>query len=111
MVDRPCDVAIAALLVQQFLGLRQRLPLGQTIFLTFLRAVVYAGLIFFLFGPALIDRRTTKLRRPLTVLIDSSQSMAFPADPKAAAGDKAPASRLDVVREKLTAGQEPFIRN
>ena len=41
------------------------LPLGQTLFLTFLRACVYAGLIFFLFGPALIDRRTTKLRRPL----------------------------------------------
>ena len=98
------------MLVQQFFGLRRRLPLGQTIFLTFLRAVVYAGLIFFLFGPALIDRRTTKLRRPLTVLIDSSQSMAFPADPKAAAGDKAPASRLDVVREKLTGGQEPLIQ-
>ncbi|MGH7852626.1 MAG: glutamine amidotransferase [Candidatus Binatia bacterium] len=102
-------VAIVALLIQQFIGLRQRLPLGRTAFLTFLRAVVYAGLIFFLFGPALIDRRTTKLRRPLTVLIDSSQSMAFPADPKAAAGDKAPASRLDVVREKLTGGQEPLI--
>ena len=102
--------AIVALLVQQFIGLRQRLPLGQTIFLTFLRAVVYAGLIFFLFGPALVDRRTTKLRRPLTVLIDSSQSMAFPADPKAAAGDKAPPSRLEVVREKLTGGQEPLIQ-
>jgi uncharacterized membrane protein len=103
-------VAIVALLIQQFVGLKQRLPLGQTIFLTCLRAVVYAGLIFFLFGPALIDRRTTKLRRPLTVLIDSSQSMAFPADPKAAAGDKAPVSRLDVVREKLTGGQEPLIQ-
>jgi uncharacterized membrane protein len=102
-------VAIAALLVLQFRGLRQRLPLGQTIFLSLLRAVVYAGLIFFLFGPALIDRKTTKLRRPLTVLIDSSQSMGFPADPKAPVGEKTPPSRLDAVREKLTGGKEPLI--
>jgi uncharacterized membrane protein len=102
--------ATVALLVQQFFGLRRRLPLGQTVFLTALRAIVYASLIFFLFGPALIDRRTSKLRRPLTVLIDSSQSMAFPADAKTAAGDKAPPSRLDLVREKLTSGQEPLIQ-
>ncbi|HKY06910.1 MAG TPA: glutamine amidotransferase [Candidatus Binatia bacterium] len=103
-------VAVVALLVQQFIGLRQRLPLGQTVFLTLLRGVVYAGLIFFLFGPALIDRRTTKLRRPLTVLIDSSQSMAFPADPRAAPGAEPPASRLDAVREKLTSGQDPLLQ-
>ena len=102
--------AIVALLVLQFRGLRRRLPLGQTLFLSLLRAVVYAGLIFFLFGPALIDRKTTRLRRPLTVLIDSSQSMGFPADPKVAPGDKAPATRLDAVRDKLTAGKEPLIQ-
>ena len=102
--------AIVALLVLQFRGLRRRLPLGQTIFLTLLRTVVYAGLIFFLFGPALIDRKTTRLRRPLSVLIDSSQSMGFPADPKAALGDKAAASRLDAVRDKLTAGKDPLIQ-
>jgi len=102
-------IAIAALLLLQFRGLRQRLPLGQTIFLAFMRAVVYAGLIFFLFGPALIDRKTTKLRRPLTVLIDSSQSMGFPADPNAPVGEKTPPSRLDAVREKLTSGKEPLI--
>ena len=102
--------AIATLLVLQFRGLRRRLPLGQTIFLTLLRTVVYAGLIFFLFGPALIDRKTTQLRRPLTVLVDSSQSMGFAADPKAAPGDKAPVSRLDAVRDKLTGGKEPLIQ-
>jgi uncharacterized membrane protein len=102
--------ATLALLVQQFFGLRRRLPLGQSLCLTALRAIVYASLIFFLFGPALIDRRTTKLRRPLTVLIDSSQSMSFPADAGTAAGDKTPASRLDLVREKLTAGQDPLIQ-
>ena len=101
-------LATVALLVQQFFGLRRRLPLGQTIFLTAIRAVVYAGLIFFLFGPALIDRKTTKLRRPLTVLIDSSQSMGFPAEAKSGA-DK-PASRLELVREKLTGGEEPMIQ-
>ena len=103
-------VLTAVLLIQQFRAFRLRLPLGQSTFLTLLRACVYAGLIFFLFGPALIDRRTTKLRRPLIVLIDSSQSMAFPIDAKVAPGDKDPVSRLDVVREKLTAGPEPIIQ-
>jgi hypothetical protein len=76
-------LATVALLVQQFISLKQRLALRQSVFLTLLRAVVYAGLIFFLFGPALIDKRVTKLRRPLTVMIDTSQSMAFPAASKA----------------------------
>ncbi len=68
-------------------------------------------MIFFLLGPALIDKRVSKLRRPLTVLIDSSQSMGFPASAKAAPGDKEPAkSRLDLVSEKLAAGKEPMIQ-
>src|SRR5262245_66485566 len=66
------------LLVQQFLSLQQRLSLGQCSFLVFLRACVYGLLIFFLFGPALVEKRVAKLRRPLTILVDSSQSMAFP---------------------------------
>ena len=44
-------VAVTALLIQQFLALRQRLPLGQSSFLTLLRACVYAGLIFFSSAP------------------------------------------------------------
>jgi len=103
-------LAAAALLAQQFINLRQRLPLGQTVFLTLLRACVYAGLIFFLLGPALIDKRVTKLRRPLTLLVDTSQSMSFPASAKSAAGDKAAKSRLDLVKEKLEAGPEPLIQ-
>ena len=90
--------------MQQFFGLKKRLPVGQSGFLTALRALVYGVLIFFLLGPALIDKRVTKLRRPLTVLIDSSQSMGFPASSKSAPGDKNAKSRLDLVREKLTAG-------
>ena len=103
--------AIVALLVLQYRGLRQRLPLGRAAVLLLLRGIVYAGLLFFLFVPALIDRKITKLRRPLTVLIDSSQSMAFPADPKAApGGDNPPVSRLDIVREKLSSGPAPLIQ-
>jgi uncharacterized membrane protein len=104
-------VVTVALLIQQFLGLTRRLPLGQSVSLTALRALVYGVLIFFLFGPALIDKRVTKLRRPLTVLIDSSQSMGFPASAKSAPGDKNAKSRLDLVREKLAAGaQEPMLQ-
>ena len=99
-----------ALLVQQFLSLKQRLSVTQSAFLVALRAVVYGVLILFLFGPSLIDKRAGKLRRPLTVLIDNSESMAFPASAKAAAGAAAGKSRLDAVREKLTAGAEPLIQ-
>jgi uncharacterized membrane protein len=100
----------AALLVQQFFGLRQRLPLGQTSFLILLRGCVYAILLFFLFGPALIDRRVSKLRRPLTLLIDSSQSMGFPATAKNSPGDTPAQSRLDLVREKLVGGKALLIQ-
>jgi uncharacterized membrane protein len=103
-------LAAAALLAQQFINLRQRLPLGQAAFLTLLRTCVYAGLIFFLLGPALIDKRVTKLRRPLTLLVDTSQSMSFPASAKSAAGEKGAKSRLDLVKEKLEAGPEPLIQ-
>ena len=103
-------LAATALVVLQFLNLKQRLSLGQSWFLTLLRAAVYALLLFFLLGPALIDKRVTKLRRPLTVLIDSSQSMAFPASTKANADGKPGPSRLDAVRAKLTEGQDPMIQ-
>jgi len=99
-----------ALLVQQFLSLKQRLALGQSSFLVFLRTCVYILLIFFLLGPALVDKRVTKLRRLLTVLIDSSESMAFPASSKATQDGKPGKSRLDLVREKLLNGQEPLIQ-
>lgn len=92
-------VVIAVLLVYQFLALRRRLPRASSALLILLRACVYGVLIFFLLGPARVDTRATKLRQPLTVLIDSSQSMAFPAD--TGAGGTSDKSRLDVVREKL----------
>ncbi len=98
-----------ALLVQQFLSLRQRLALGQGVFLVLLRAGVYSLLIFFLFGPALVEKRVAKLRRPLTLLVDSSQSMAYPA--RATTQDGQPVkSRLDLVKEKLLSGEGPLIQ-
>src|SRR3990170_6745146 len=97
-------LATIALLLQQFLSLKQRLSLAQSAFLVALRAVVYGVLIFFLLGPSLLDKRAGKLRRPLTVLIDSSESMAYPASAKPAAGGTAGKNRLDAVREKLPAG-------
>src|SRR4029453_5806924 len=94
-----------ALLIQQFLSLKQRLSLGQSSFLVFLRACVYAFSVFFLsfvfwlvffllFGPALVEKRVAKLRRPLTILVDSSQSMAFPASAKPAPDGQPAKSRL-----------------
>ena len=103
-------LASCALIAQQFLNLKQRLSVTHSAVLVSLRAVVYALLIFFLLGPALIERRITKLRRPLTVLVDTSQSMAFPADPKSSADGKPARSRLDVLKEKLLDGKEPVLQ-
>ena len=102
-------LAIVALLVQQFISLHQRLPLPRSSVLVFLRSCVYALLIFFLFGPALVATQVTKLRRPLTIFIDSSQSMGFPASAKETpqGGEK---SRLDAVREKLLDPKSALLR-
>src|ERR1041384_2117797 len=70
---------VLALLVQQFITLRRRLAAGRSSFLVLLRACVYSVLIFFLLGPARVENRATKPRMPLTLLIDTSGSMNFPA--------------------------------
>jgi hypothetical protein len=99
-----------ALLIQQFLALRQRLTLAQSSALVGLRACVYALLIFFLFGPALVETRVTKLRRPLTILVDSSQSMNFPAGPNTDQDAQQHESRIEVVKEKLAGGKESLLQ-
>ena len=100
-----------ALLVYQFLSLRQRLSTQQSWLLIFLRGFVYALLIFLLLGPGLVEKRVTKLRRPLTVLLDTSQSMALPASPEQASQDRQRGkSRIDLVKEKLLGGKEPLIQ-
>ncbi|HEX6172675.1 MAG TPA: hypothetical protein VF089_01580, partial [Candidatus Binatia bacterium] len=101
--------ASGALLVQQFLSLRRRLSIGQSIFLVSLRACVYGLLIFFLLSPALVEKQVRQLRRPLTILIDDSQSMTFPANPGGAQEGNA-ATRLDLVKQKLTEGEQPLIQ-
>ncbi len=93
--------ALAAV-VYHFLGLKRRLGLRRAALLTVLRGVVYAALVFFLLSPGLIQKRVTKLRRPLSLLIDTSQSMGLPA----ASGK----SRLDLVKEKLIGGKEPLLQ-
>lgn len=99
-----------ALLIQQFLGLRQRLGSKRSWLLTSLRAIVYATLIFFLLSPGLVEKRFHKLSRPLMVLVDTSQSMGFPAAPSATADGGQGKSRIDLVKEKLSEGKEPLIQ-
>ncbi len=98
------------LLIQQFFSLRERLSLGQSSLLVFLRACVYSLLVFYLFGPALVEKRVAKLRRPLTLLVDSSQSMGFPAAAKTVQDGQPAKSRLDLVRERLSGGKDPLIQ-
>lgn len=103
-------VASAALLVQQFVALRRRLSAAQASFLVLLRGCVYGLLIFFLLSPAYVEQRVAKLRRPLTLLLDGSQSMGFPADPKDTQNGKPAESRLDLLKQKLTTGKAPLIQ-
>ncbi|HUK40352.1 MAG TPA: glutamine amidotransferase [Candidatus Acidoferrales bacterium] len=104
------SLAVVLLLAQQFIGLKKRLATGPSTLLVLLRTCVYGVLIFFLFGPAIIENRTAKLRPPLTVLIDTSESMAFPANPQPLPEGKPAKSRIDVVKETLLAGKEPLIQ-
>lgn len=95
------------ILATQFLSLKQRLSRPRSSFLVLLRGLVFAFLVFLLLSPGLIEKRVTKLRRPLALLIDTSQSMAFPASPDSSQGGS---SRMDLVKEKLLAGKEPLIQ-
>ncbi|HXG53306.1 MAG TPA: glutamine amidotransferase [candidate division Zixibacteria bacterium] len=100
--------ALAAfLLVLQYRALRERLGPRRSALLTLLRGLVYGLLVFFLLGPAWVERRVVKLRRPLALLIDSSQSMALPAD----APGTPPKSRLDAVKDALLPLLERLVRD
>ena len=89
-------LAAAGFLVHQFRFLHRSLGLGKGSLLTLLRGLVYALLLLFLLGPARTVEDPTSLRRPLAVLLDSSESMKLPAG----AGD---ATRLDAAKEALGA--------
>jgi uncharacterized membrane protein len=97
-------IAVGALaaLVYQVRGLKQRLGNGRAALLTAVRAAVYGLLIFFLLSPGLVEKRVTKLRRPLNLLIDTSGSMALPGP--------SGKSRIDLVKEKFLGGKEPLVR-
>jgi uncharacterized membrane protein len=101
--------ALAALALQ-FFSLKQRLSGTRSALLTLLRGVVFALLIFLLLSPALLERKTTKLRRPLALLLDTSQSMGFAANSDSIQGGGKPRSRLDLAKEKLLSGKEPLIQ-
>jgi uncharacterized membrane protein len=105
-------IALAALavLTAQFLSLKQRLSQPRSWGLILLRGLVYTVLIFFLLSPGLLERRITKLRRPLALLVDTSQSMSFPSSSDSSEGGGKRGSRLDLVKEKLLTGKEPLIQ-
>jgi uncharacterized membrane protein len=98
-------LGIAALLTYQFVSLRQRLSLPQSILLVSLRGCVYVLLLLFLLSPALVKERITKLRNPLVLLLDTSHSMGYPSR-QGGNGDK---SRFDLVKETLLKGKAPLM--
>ncbi len=89
-------LAAAGFLVHQFRFLHRSLGLGKASLLTLLRSLVYALLLLFLLGPARTVEDPTSLRRPLVVLLDSSESM------KLESGEGG-ATRLDAAKEALGA--------
>jgi uncharacterized membrane protein len=97
---------VLALLVYQFLKLKERLSLPKAWLLVGLRGCVYLSLVILLFNPVLIEKGAKTLRRPLILLLDTSQSMGLPANQDQNSGK----SRIDLVKEKLLEGKEPLIR-
>ena len=89
-------LAAAGFLVHQFRFLHRSLGLGKASLLTLLRGLVYALLLLFLLGPVRTVEEPTPLRRPLVVLMDTSQSMGL----SSGRGD---VSRLDAAKEVLAA--------
>ncbi|HBA41298.1 MAG TPA: hypothetical protein DCZ05_16745, partial [Deltaproteobacteria bacterium] len=61
-------------------------------------------------SPGLVEKRVTRLRRPLTVILDSSQSMGFPASSNQSRDGRPGQSRLDLAKEKLLEGKEPLMQ-
>ncbi len=103
-------LGVTGVLAAQFISLKQRLSKPRSAILTLLRGLVYALLIFFLLSPGLVERRVTQLRRPLALLLDTSQSMGFPTGADSGQEGSKGRSRLDLVKEKLLSGKEPLIR-
>ena len=89
-------LAAAGFLVHQFRFLRRSLGLGRASLLTLLRGLVYALLLLFLLGPARTVEEPTSLRRPLVVLLDTSESMGL-------SSGRGEASRLDAAKAVLAA--------
>ena len=96
----------AGLLAYQLLAMRQRLSAKKGFLLLSLRAIVYVLLIFFLLSPGAVEKRVTRLRRPLAVLVDTSQSMGLRASGERPQNK----SRIDLVKELLLEGKEPWSR-
>ena len=89
-------LAATGFLVHQFRFLHRSLGLGKASLLTLLRGLVYALLLLFLLGPVRTVEEPTSLRRPLLVLMDTSESMGLPSG-------QGEASRLDAAKEVLAA--------
>ncbi|MGH7845230.1 MAG: hypothetical protein ACREQW_08680, partial [Candidatus Binatia bacterium] len=99
-------VAVLVLLGYQHAQLRHRFSLPKSVFLTGLRGCVYLLLVLFLFNPAFLESRVTTLRRPLVLLIDTSQSMALPTAPAQTSTE----SRLEWVKRTLLQGEKPLLQ-
>ena len=89
-------LAAAGFLVHQFRFLHRSLGPRKASLLTLLRGLVYALLLLFLLGPTRTVEEDTALRRPLVVLLDTSESMGL-------SSGRDEASRLDAAREVLAA--------
>lgn len=103
-------LAILTLLFFQLQSLRQRLSAAKSWALIVLRGLVYASLLFFLLSPGLVLKRVINLRRPLMLVVDTSESMALPANPGTDQNANPRPSRIDLVKQKLLEGKDPLIR-
>jgi uncharacterized membrane protein len=101
-------VGATALAVFQFFALRSKLGRRKGLLLASLRVAVYVLVVFFLLAPTLRFRDVRRARLPLTMLIDDSGSMGFPAT-FAAPSHEGGETRLAAVKRVLLGGEDPLI--
>ena len=98
-------VGATVLLFRQLADLQARLNRRRAAVLTLLRAGVYLCLVLFLLGPTWVQKNITRVRRPLILLVDASESMRLPVTPDG----KSELSRIQAVRKTLLEGKRPWL--
>ena len=91
-------IGVFSLLGYQMFWLKRHLATGKSLILTGLRGLVYLAVILFFLQPAVVEKQAKKLRLPLAVLLDTSESMNLPS------ASNREESRFDLLQQRIFRG-------